>query len=418
MQMLIDILVQTLRTLWAHKLRSFLTMFGIAWGVGSLLLLIGLGEGFRTGNRKQLDQIGENVMFSFPGRVPPAPGSTNGMRPYYITYRDYLDVKREAPTVKQVAPVLTRNDIRAVSEFQNSNGQVVGTLPPFGHLRYLPVKEGRWLNDPDDLQKRQVAVIGFEMRKNLFPDLTQNVLGQPILLNGVQFTIVGVLQNVGKDENNPGNARIYIPHSVMHQYFPAKGGSLPPDYVTNLIYQPVTRDQHIQARDEVRRILARNHQFDYHLLEAFEDWDTVRSAELVGKIFTAMNLFLGGVGIVTLALGAIGIINIMLVSVAERTREIGVMKALGATNRRVLMQFFLEGAFLTLISGAVGISAAAAFMSALHKLPSPPGFDPPTLVPWSAALSIGLLSLAGIIGGLYPARKAALLQPVEAMRRE
>ncbi|HEX7961170.1 MAG TPA: ABC transporter permease [Terriglobales bacterium] len=416
--MLIDILVQTLRTLWAHKLRSFLTMFGIAWGVGSLLLLIGLGEGFRTGNRRQLDQIGENVMFSFPGRVPPAPGSTNGMRPYYITYRDYLDVKREAPTVKQVAPVLTRNDIRSVSEFQNSNGQVVGTLPPFGHLRYLPIKEGRWLNDQDDSQKRQVAVMGFEMRKNLFPDLTLNVLGQPILLNGVQFTVVGILQNVGKDENNPGNARIYIPHSVMHQYFPAKGESLPPDYVTNLIYQPVTRDQHEQARDEVRRILARNHQFDYHLLDAFEDWDTVRSAELVGKIFTAMNLFLGGVGLVTLALGAIGIINIMLVSVAERTREIGVMKALGATNRRVLMQFFLEGAFLTLISGTVGIIAAAVFMSALHRLPSPPGFDPPTLVPWSAALSIGLLSLAGIIGGLYPARKAALLQPVEAMRRE
>ena len=306
MQILIDILIQTLRTLWAHKLRSFLTMFGIAWGVGSLLLLIGLGEGFRTGNRKQLDQIGENVMFSFPGRVPPAPGSTNGMRPYYITYRDYLDVKREAPTVKQVAPVLARNDIRAVSESQNSNGQVVGTLPAFGHLRYLPVKQGRWLNDEDDLQKRQVAVIGFEMRKNLFPDLTQNVLGESILLNGVQFTVIGVLQNVGKDENNPGNARIYIPHSVMHQYFPAKGQSLPQDYVNNLIYQPVTREQHIEARDEVRRILARNHQFDYRLTDAFEDWDTVRSAELVGKIFTAMNLFLGSVGIITLALGAIG----------------------------------------------------------------------------------------------------------------
>ena len=416
--MLIDILVQTLRTLWAHKLRSFLTMFGIAWGVGSLLLLIGLGEGFRTGNKKQLDQIGENVMFSFPGRVPPAAGSTNGMRPYYITYRDYLDIKHEAPTVKQVTVVLRRSDIRAVSEFQNSNGEVVGTLPPFGRIRYMPIKEGRWLNDQDDLQKRQVAVIGFEMRKNLFPDLTLNVLGQSMLLNGVQFTVIGVLQNVGKDENNPGNARIYIPHSVMHQYFPAKGANLPPDYVTNLLYQPVTREQHIEARDEVRRILARNHQFDYRLVDAFEDWDTIRSAELVGKIFTAMNLFLGGVGIVTLALGAIGIINIMLVSVAERTREIGVMKALGATNRRVLVQFFLEGAFLTLISGTVGISAAAAFMAGLHQLPSPPGFDPPTLVPWSAALSIGLLSLAGIIGGLYPARKAALLQPVEAMRRE
>ncbi len=418
MRTLIDILAQTLRTLWAHKLRSFLTMFGIAWGVGSLLLLVGLGEGFRSGNRKQLDQIGENVMFSFAGRIPPAQGSTNGMRQYYLTYRDYLDIKRECPTVKEIAPVIQRGDIRAVSQYQNSNGQVVGTLPAFGRIRYLPLKQGRWLNDADDKQKRQVAVIGFEMRRSLFPDLSENVIGESMLLNGVEFTIVGVLQNVGRQENNPGNARIYIPFTVMHQYFPPKGDNIPPDYVGNFGYQPVTREQHTEARDEVRRIIARNHKFDYHLEDAFEDWDTVKAAEMVGKIFDAMNMFLGSVGIITLALGAIGIINIMLVSVSERTQEIGVMKALGATNSRVLMQFFLEGAFLTLISGIIGIVAASGFMAALSKLPAPPGFDPPTLVPWSAALSMGLLSVAGIIGGLYPARKAAMLQPVEAMRRE
>ncbi len=418
MRMLIDTFGQTLRTLWAHKLRSFLTMFGIAWGVGSLLLLVGLGEGFRSGNRRQLDQVGENAMFSFPGRVPAAPGSTNGMRPYFITYRDYLDIKNEAKPVKEVAPVLRRGDIRALSRFQNSNGDVVGTTPAFAKIRYLPLKTGRWLNEQDDEQKRQVTVIGFEMRRNLFPDLTLNAIGETILLNGVQFTIVGVLENVGKNENNPGNARIYIPFNVMHQYFPKKGESLPPDFVNNLVYQPIERDLHIEARDSVRRILARNHQFDYHLEEAFEDWDTIRSAEMVGKIFDAMNWFLGSVGVVTLALGAIGIINIMLVSVSERTREIGVMKALGATNRRVLMQFFLEGAFLTVMSGFVGIGAAAALMAALGTLPSPPGFDTPKLVPWSAALSMGLLSTAGIIGGLYPAHKAAMLQPVEAMRKE
>jgi putative ABC transport system permease protein len=170
--------------------------------------------------------------------------------------------------------------------------------------------------------------------------------------------------------------------------------------------------------DQVHRILARNHGFDYHKKEAFEQWDTIESHEMVGKIFNAMDLFLGGVGLVTLMLGAIGVINIMLVSVTERTREIGLMKALGATNRSILLQFFFEGAFLTLLSGGIGIGAAAGLMSALAKLPSPPGFDPPTLVPMSAALAVISLSLAGIVAGLYPARKAAMLAPVEALRRE
>jgi putative ABC transport system permease protein len=131
-----------------------------------------------------------------------------------------------------------------------------------------------------------------------------------------------------------------------------------------------------------------------------------------------MNSFLGGVGLVTLVLGAIGVINIMLVAVTERTREIGLRKALGATNRSILTQFFIEGAFLTTLSGGIGIFLAWALMAALGTLPAPSGFDPPTLVPSSAALALISLSLAGVIAGLYPARKAALLEPVEALRRE
>jgi putative ABC transport system permease protein len=131
-----------------------------------------------------------------------------------------------------------------------------------------------------------------------------------------------------------------------------------------------------------------------------------------------MDMFLGSVGIVTLALGAIGIINIMLVAVADRTKEIGLRKAIGATNRSIMFQFFVEGAFLTLMSGGLGIAAAAILMHALGKLPSPPGFDPPTLVPMTAILAVSSLAIAGVAAGLYPARRAAMLEPVEALRKE
>jgi putative ABC transport system permease protein len=415
MRMVLDIFGQMLRALWAHKLRSFLTMFGIAWGVGSLLLLVGLGEGFRSGNKRQLDTMGQDIIFIWPGRVPAVAGQHQGMKPYYLTYQDVLDIRKEAKLVRNVSPVLTRGDIRAQSDFAASNGQVIGINANFNEIRYLPMGDGRWLNDLDDQQRRNVAVLGWQMSRNLFPG--RPAIGSTILLNGVRFEIVGILASVGRDENNSTNFRVYVPFNTMRLFFPLKDAQTPDD-ISFINLQPISREQHTDAIEQVHRIIARNHGFDYHNKESFEQWDTIQSHEMVGKIFNAMDLFLGGVGLVTLMLGAIGVINIMLVSVTERTREIGLMKALGATNRSILLQFFFEGAFLTLLSGGLGIGAAAGFMGALGKLPSPPGFDPPTLVPMSAALAVISLSIAGIVAGLYPARKAAMLTPVEALRKE
>src|SRR5277367_4296846 len=146
MRVLFEIFAQTLRTLWAHKLRSFLTMFGIAWGVGSLLLLVGLGEGFRSGNRKQFDSLGENVMFVWSGRAPVVQGSFTALRQYYLTYRDYQDILSECPSVSAAAPAIGRNDIRAVSDFFQASGQIIGVPANFNQIRYLPMNEGRWLN--------------------------------------------------------------------------------------------------------------------------------------------------------------------------------------------------------------------------------------------------------------------------------
>src|SRR5690349_7181564 len=414
MRLLLEIFGQTLRTLWAHKLRSFLTMFGIAWGVGSLLLLVGLGEGFRSGNRKQFEELGENVMFIFGGRAPAVEGSFNSMRQYYLNDKDYADVARECPDVKASAPAIARGDIRAVSDFFTSSGQITGVPPNFNQIRYLPLSDGRWINEFDNAQKRNVIVLGDETKRVLFPG--RPALGSTILLNGIRFQVIGVIKRLGHGDNTTTNLKSFIPFSTMRQYFPVKVDQR--NAVNLILYQPRTRALHEVAQLQVHKVIARNHGFNYSDADAFDEWDTIQTVDQVGKIFDAMNAFLGSVGLVTLALGAIGVINIMLVTVADRTPEIGLRKALGATNRSILFQFFAEGAFLTLLSGGIGIAGAAALMRGLSFFEPPPGFDTPRIVPFTAALAVICLAIAGMVAGIYPARKAASLEPVDALRKE
>jgi putative ABC transport system permease protein len=415
MRMLIEIVRQSLATLWAHKLRSFLTMFGIAWGVGSLLLLVGLGEGFRSGQAKQLKNLGQDIMFTFPGRIPAVEGSAQSGRTYHFTYEDYLAVRGEARMLKHLSPVLNREDIRAVSDYGSTNGQVFGIAPEYNQIRNVPVGPGRWFNDEDNTETRRVAVVGWELLKNIFPG--RPAVGSPILLNGIRFEIIGVLSKVGQDGNNGTNARIFIPIETMRNLFRLKEQNSE-DAISFLNYRPLTPSGNLAAKQEVHDIIARRHGFDPKLTESFEDWDTIEDNKRVAKIFDGMDYFLGVVGVITLALGAIGIINIMLVSVTERTREIGLRKALGATHRAILTQFFVEGAFLTALSGGIGLAITTALVTVLAALPAPEGFDTPRIVPSSAAIAILSLAFAGIAAGLYPARQAALLQPVEALRQE
>lgn len=415
MRTILDIFAQIFRTLWAHKLRSFLTMFGIAWGVGSLLLLVGLGEGFRSGNKRELAQYGKDIMFIFPGRAPVVEGSMNSARKYLLTYQDYLDIRREAPHVRNASPLLMRNDVRAVSEFASASGEIAGAEPQFNGIRYLPLNQGRWLNPEDEAQRRNVIVLGDELVKNLFPG--RPAVGASIILNDISFEVIGTVQRVGRGDDNSTNMRGYIPYHVMASLFPLKGENHE-NSISSINYQPRTADEHLLAQAEVEKIVARNHGFDYHDKDAFEVWDTIQNSRAVGTIFDAMNMFLGAVGLVTLALGAIGVINIMLVTVSERTREIGLRMALGATRRSILAHFFLEGIILTLFSGLIGMGLAAGLMAILGTQQGPGGFDPPKLVASTAILAIGSLTLAGVAAGLYPARKAARLQPVEALRQE
>ena len=418
MRILLDIFGQTLRTLWAHKLRSFLTMFGIAWGVGSLLLLAGVGEGFRNGNRRQLETFGKNIIFFFGGRAPAVEGSFTSMKWFNLTYDDYLAIKNESKFAVHISPLIARDDIRAVSEYTSTNGQVSGVPAVFSQVRTIPLQVGRWINDEDNDQRRRVCVLGREMTRNLFPG--RPAVGNTILLNGIHFEVIGMLSMIGNEEQNSTNIRIFVPFNTMRELFPLKGdNSKEGNAISFINYQPRTFGENETAKDELHAIVARNHGgFDPKAKDVWEEWHTVKNQKTMSKIFTAMDWFLGGVGLVTLALGAIGIINIMLVAVSERTREIGLRKALGATNRNILFQFFLEGAFLTLLSGAFGVAAAMLVVHLLSGVNLPQGFDTPRIVPLSALGAVLALALAGITAGLYPARKAAMLEPVEALRQE
>lgn len=412
-----DTLGQVFRAIMANKLRSFLTMFGIAWGVGSLLVLVGLGEGFRAGQHRQLAQFGEDVVMVFNGTIPALANQHTGMRPYQLTLRDEAAIRRLAE-VRAVTNELSRSDLYEVSQWSNTSGHVTGTEPSYTTVRYIPMAAGRFLSEDDVRENRRVAVLGWKSSSLLFRG--RPLLGDTITIAGTQFTVIGEVGKIGRGNNTYDDEKVYVPITTMLQLFPLKGENIPQDALTSIQYQPAIKGDNTAASIAVHRVIAAQHGFDPALTEAFNEWDTIESARMVGIIFTAMDVFLGSVGIVTLALGAVGIINIMLVSVSERTSEIGLMKAVGASKRSVLAQFFWEGLLLTGISGLLGVLVSAGFMALLQAVLTDkiPGFDPPRIVPWTAALALGTLSLSGLVAGLYPASKAAELDPVEALRRE
>jgi putative ABC transport system permease protein len=418
MQSLGDTFGQVFLAIRANKLRSFLTMFGIAWGVGSMLLLISVGEGFRSGQKREFAELGNDVIMMWNGNIPAVAGQHTGMRPYYLTLSDTEAVRTQAPDVRDATAIINRSDIKQQSQWETAGGQVLGVEPQFKTIRYIPIAQGRFIEPNDVAGKNRVIVLGEKSAQLLFPG--HPALGDWVTLNGTRFTVIGVADHVGHGDNDDRSQQVYIPISIMMDMFALNWGNNPQDTVNTINYQPVTAAQHVAAVHEAHEIIARRHGFSADDSEAFTEWDSVQSQQMVGKIFDAMDIFLGGVGLVTLALGAVGIVNIMLVSVTERTSEIGLRKALGATKRSILVQFFLEGLTLTGVSGFIGIAGSAFFMWLLQRAvgQNMEGFDPPRLQPWSAALAIVSLAICGIVSGLYPAAQAAAMEPVEALRRE
>jgi putative ABC transport system permease protein len=411
-----DLLRDTVATLWAHKRRTLLTMFGIAWGIISITIMVAAGEGLGAGIKKNHETFGKDVIIVFSGRTSMQAGGTRSGRAVHWGEDDYLQVAAESPACKYVMPELG-NDLQVHSLFNSGTIPTVGALPPFTEIRSITVESGRFYNFQDDRESRRVAFIGSDAKKQLFAD--RDAIGGTVWMNGIPYTVIGVMKR--KDQNSDYDGadvrKIFVPFNTMRHDFPTK----PPGVehtVDRLLIAPWSLETHPACVRQVRRSLGRIHGFDPRDEEAAGMWDTIKGAQANRMIIVGMEVFMGAVGIATLFLGGLGVMNVMLVSVRERTREIGVRMALGATRQSILRQFFVETIIVVLLSGGTGLVLSYGFCALVNLLPMPPFFEG-LLASWKiGALSITLLAVIAVLSALYPANRAASVDPIEALRFE
>jgi putative ABC transport system permease protein len=425
--------VQSLENLRANRLRSFLTMFGILWGMISVVILSATGEGFRRGNEKVLRELGQNIGIVWGGRTSLQAGGERAGRAVFLSVDDARAVAAEASMVAVVSPELERSTVRAKSSYNAASARVTGVEPPYQQVRTIELEYGRAFTWTDEAQVSRVAIVGYDMADQLFGK--RHILGETLMLDGVPYTVVGKIRKKEQDSNynGPDNNKIFVPFAAMLQDFPRKDA--PPGSLSDIVVAPrpyvveglprVLNERTGRIEDiewpletNVRAVLARRHDFDPRDNQAVTMWDTSLETLMFGRMIDRMRDFFTVVGVVTLALGGIGVMNIMLVAVKERTREIGVRKALGATTRSIQQQFFMEGFFLTLLSGGLGMVLALGLCQLVNLAPMPNRFAG-MILSWQAALlSLLTLLVIGVVTSTYPARRAAELPPVEALRFE
>jgi putative ABC transport system permease protein len=408
---------ETFNSLSANKLRTGLTVLGIVIGVAAVIAMMSVGQGAQNSITEQINSIGTNVLFVSAGSRARfgGEGGFNAVRNVkQLTLADAqaLASPLQAPSVQAVAPLIQGN-ISAAAKGQTSTTTVYGVTTSYFSIRNEKVTEGAFFNDQQVNSHSRVAIIGVDLATTLF-GRTTNLTGQTLLLNSQTFTIIGILQSAGGTAFGSADNQVIVPITTARDRVVSRAGS----NVDGIYVQATSATAVNEASAQISNIMRLRH----HVAVGKEDFSVLNQQSLLTtatSITGILTAFLGGIAAISLLVGGIGIMNIMLVSVVERTREIGLRKALGARNRDILTQFLAESSFLSLMGGLIGILFGWLISLVIGQIASANGTALNPAVSLNAVLLATTFSIAvGLFFGIYPARRAARLEPVEALRYE
>ncbi len=417
--MIRHILREALGSLSHYRLRSVLTMLSIVWGIASLMLLLSYGHGFEAAMTKAFLQIGKDLVVVFPGQTSMQAGGERSGRSIRLELSDVKAIQEGVPAVEAVSPEVRRYFPFFFNERTRSYS-VSGVHAAFQRIRSAEVAEGRFLSEEDVLHRRRVVVIGESLRKELFGGMP--AIDSEIKIAGVRFTVIGVLKKKTQISNysSPDDMSAFMPLSTLSGITDAR-------YLSDIVLLPVNNQFRERIVTDVRAALARAHNFNVNDTRAVEILEWKKFLGLVTSLSLGLKLLLTIIGTLTLSIGAVAVVNIMLVSVAERTREIGILKALGAKRRHILLQILMEGLLLTMTGGVLGFLLAAGLVKAIGTLPflgalfddTSGQSDIHLAISFSAVgVAATILVVVGVIAGMIPAVRASRLDPVLAIRSE
>jgi putative ABC transport system permease protein len=412
------VLRETFTSLSANKLRTGLTVLGIVIGVAAVIAMLSVGQGAQNSITSQINSIGTNVLYVSAGSRARfgGEGGFNAVRNVrQLTMADAQAMANpfEAPAAQGVAPLLQGGNISAAANGQTTTTNVYGVTTSYFSIRNEKITEGAFFNDQQVNAHARVAIIGVDLATTLYGK-TSNLTGQTLLINSHTFTIIGVLQSAGGSSFGSADNQVIVPITTARDRVVSRPGTT----VDGIYVQATSATTVNDASTQISNIMRLRH----HVAVGKEDFSVLNQQSLLTtatSITGILTTFLGGIAAISLLVGGIGIMNIMLVSVVERTREIGLRKALGARNKDIMTQFLAESSFLSLLGGLIGILFGWLISLVIGQIASASGTALTPAVSLNAILMATSFSIAvGLFFGIYPARRAARLEPVEALRYE